>query len=185
MLTCPSTFYFCLTERRALKSVSVLAAIEKHGMQTATACDIAVVAEHYGLAIPRTSIIDKLMSGTMLLQVVRVSDLLLELDMSVEASYFAMAALVGVSKHTAKVGKFPPAPLASLSEWMRRQVAYSYMADSFRQHNVTEICVPLLEAAVVPTAVSCISSINARDLIAEFTAAHTVPGWAAVLCGCD
>ena len=160
----------------ALKTAPVLAAIEQHGMHTATASDIAAVAEHFALAIPRATITDKHITGAMLLQCTLVSTLLDELDVEVEGWYFAVAALVGVAKHVGARRTFPAAPLAAVAGWMQGHSKHADMADTFHKHNVLSIAVPLLEPLAVSLALE-IPSKRAKELIADLKKAHPAPGW--------
>ena len=168
-------------ELLALKTAPVLAAIEQHGMQTTTASDIAAVAEHFGLDVLCATITDKHITGAMLLQVSRVSDFLLELDVDVQSYYFAVAALVGVVKYVDARCTLPAVPLAAVAGWMRGQDRYADMADAFQEHGVLEIAVPLLEPALTALVVGSTTSRQVKDLIADFNTAHVVLGWMVML----
>ena len=146
-------------------------------MHTATASDIAAVAEHFALAIPRATITDKHITGAMLLQCTLVSTLLDELDVEVEGWYFAVAALVGVAKHVGARRTFPAAPLAAVAGWMQGHSKHADMAETFHKHNVLSIAVPLLEPGCVVCVIHSITSRQVKDLIADFKAMHAAPGW--------
>ena len=137
---------------------------------------MAAVAAHFGLGIPNALITDKHITGAALQQVSRVSDLIDELDLEVKEHYFALAALVGIAKHVGVHRTFPSAPLASVWEWMQGQGKYADMADSFRTHHVLAIAVPHLEPLAIVAFIPSLTSKLVRELIADFKAAHPVPG---------
>ena len=158
---------------------TLLHGMVRRGIETATAMEIMVLVEHYGLGISLDLIDVKQIHACKLLDGGRVSEVLngLKLHLEEERLHIPFAALVGLLRRVRVRRAMPEAPLPGLWMWMRVQEGFADMAASYEQHRVLGIAASCLSDEIVAR-VTGQSLDRVRDVRCGYEKARAAAGLA-------